>query len=31
VIMNDVHTRQLIIVSLNYEKIANSDVKCRSL
>jgi hypothetical protein len=30
-IKNDVCARQLIIVTLNLEKIANSDVKCRSL
>jgi hypothetical protein len=31
VIKNDVRARQLIIVTLNPEKIGNSNVKCRSL
>jgi hypothetical protein len=31
VIKNDVHALRLITVTLNPEKIANSDVKCRSL
>jgi hypothetical protein len=31
VIKNDVHARSLIIVTLNPEKIANPNVKCRSL
>jgi hypothetical protein len=31
VIKNDVRTRRLIKVTLNPEKIMNSDLKCRSL
>jgi hypothetical protein len=31
VIKNYVHARQLITVTLNIEKIVNSDVKCMSL
>jgi len=31
VIKNDVRARQLITVTLNPDKIVNSDVKCRSL
>jgi len=31
VIKSDVHARRLIRVTLNPEKIVNSDVKCRSL
>jgi hypothetical protein len=31
VIKNDVRAQLLIIVTLNHEKIVNSDIKCRSL